>query len=47
MHNCNLSLLKLCTNPGCQVAKATEFCMVAPNICGASVRTLIHITLLT
>ena len=25
------------TNPGCQVARATKFCMVIPNVCGSSV----------
>lgn len=33
-----------CTNPGCQVAKATKFCMVAPNTCGSSVWNLLHVT---
>jgi hypothetical protein len=35
-----------CTNPGRQVARATKFCTVAPNISGFSVWTFLHITLL-
>jgi hypothetical protein len=35
-----------CTNHGCEVALATEFCTVAPNICGPSVWILLHVTLL-
>jgi len=34
-----------CTNPWCQVAVATKFCTVAPNICGPSVRNLLYVTL--
>jgi hypothetical protein len=37
---------KGCTNPGRQVAMATKFWMVRPNICGFSVRNLLHVTLL-
>ena len=33
-----------CTNPARQVAMATELCMVAPNICGTTLRNLIHFT---
>jgi hypothetical protein len=33
------------TNPGRQVARATTFCTVAPNICGSSVWNLLHVTL--
>jgi hypothetical protein len=32
---------------GHQVAEATKFCTVAPNICGSSARNLLHVTLLT
>jgi len=35
------------TIPGCQVAMVTNFCMVAPNLCGSSVWNLSHVTLLT
>ena len=35
-----------CTNPGCQVAWATKFYTVAPNIRGSLVRNLFHVTLL-
>jgi hypothetical protein len=35
-----------CTNPGCQVATATKFCMVAPNICGCLVQNLLFVTIL-
>lgn len=34
------------TNPDHQVARATEFCSVAPNIFGSLVWNLLHITLL-
>jgi hypothetical protein len=34
-----------CTNPGCQVAVATKFCTVAPNICGFLVWNLSYVTL--
>jgi hypothetical protein len=33
-------------NPGCQVACVTEFCTVAPNVCGSSVWNLLHVTFL-
>ena len=33
-------------NPERQVAMATKFHTVAPNICGSSVRNLLHVTLL-
>ena len=33
------------TNPGGQVAMATEFCTVGSNICGCPVRKLLHVTL--
>jgi hypothetical protein len=35
-----------CANPGLQVARATKFCAVTPNICGPSVWNLLHVTLL-
>jgi hypothetical protein len=35
-----------CTNPGCQVATVTKFCMVAPNIFGFSVWNSLHTSLL-
>jgi len=35
-----------CTIPGRQVAQSTKFCTVALNICGSSVLTLFHVTLL-
>lgn len=35
-----------CTNLGCQVAMATKFYTVAPNICGCSIQNFIHVTLL-
>ena len=34
-----------CANPRCQVAVATKFCTVTPNLCGSRVN-LLHITLL-
>jgi hypothetical protein len=34
-----------CTNPGRQVARATKFPTVTPNICGSSVWDLLHGTL--
>ena len=37
----NLFLIQGCTNPGRQVAVATKFCAVAPNICGSSVWNLL------
>jgi len=36
-----------CTNPIRQVARATKFCVVAPNICGSSVRSFHHVTIQT
>ena len=38
--------LQGCTNPGCQVAQATEFCTVTANICRSSVWNLLHANLL-
>ena len=35
-----------CTYPECQVAIATKFCMVAPNIWGSLVWNLLHVTIL-
>jgi len=35
-----------CTIPGCEVAVVTNFCTVAPNLCGSSVWNLCHVTLL-
>jgi hypothetical protein len=32
------------TNPGRQVAVATNICAVAPDICGSSVWNLLHVT---
>jgi len=37
---------KVCTNPGCQVAMVTGFCMLAPNVCGSSVWNFLHVTCL-
>ena len=34
------------TNPGLQVARATKFFAVAPNVCGSSVWILLHVSLL-
>jgi hypothetical protein len=34
-----------CINPWRQVARATKFCTLAPNICGYSVLNLIHVAL--
>jgi hypothetical protein len=36
-----------CTNPGHQVARATKFCTVAPNICGSWAWNLLDVTVLT
>ena len=36
-----------CTNPGDHVTRATKFCTMAPNICGSSIRNLLHVTLVT
>jgi len=33
------------TNPGCHVARATEFCMVVPSICGSLMWNLVHVAL--
>jgi len=35
-----------CANPGLQVARASKFCTVTPNICGPSVWNLRHVTFL-
>jgi hypothetical protein len=35
-----------CTNSGSQVARATKFCRMAPNICASSVRNWLHVTVL-
>ena len=35
-----------CTNPGRQVSRTTKYCVVAPNICGCSLRNLLHVSLL-
>jgi hypothetical protein len=35
-----------CTNPACQIAQATRFCSVAPNICRLSAWYLLHVTIL-
>ena len=35
-----------CTNPGCNVARVTIFCAVAPNITGSTVRNWLPVTLL-
>jgi len=34
-------------NPSRQVAKATEFCSVVPNVCKSSVSNLLHVTFLS
>jgi len=34
------------TNPGHQIARATEFCSVAPNVLGPLEWNLLHVTLL-
>ena len=39
-------VLERCANSGHQVAMATTFCTVAPNLCGSSVDILLHVTLL-
>ena len=46
VHHVNVLFIQRCTNPGRQVAMATEFCTVASNICVFSVRNLLHVTLL-
>jgi len=43
----NLGLDQGYTNPGHQIAQETQFCVVAPNICGSSVWHFLYITLLT
>lgn len=35
----------VCSNPGRQVAMASKFCLVAPDICGSSVWNLLCVTL--
>lgn len=35
-----------CTNPRHHVAVETKFCTVVPNMCGSSVWSLLHVTLL-
>jgi len=35
-----------CTNPGHHIAQATEFCMMAVDICGSSVWNLLHVIIL-
>lgn len=35
-----------CTNRGQQVAVATDFCTMAPNVCESSLRKFLHVTLL-
>jgi hypothetical protein len=40
----NIRLNKGCTNPGGRIVLATEFCNVAPNVCGSSVWNLFHVT---
>ena len=42
----NLGLDKEYTNPGQWIAQETQFCVVAPNICGSSVWNFLYITLL-
>ena len=34
--------MQVCTNTGRQVARKTKFCIVAPNICGCSLRDLLE-----
>ena len=36
-----------CKIPGCQVNRATNFHIVAPNMCGSSVRNMLHATIVT
>ena len=38
----HLKLAHACANPGRQVARATNFCMVPPNICGPFLCNLLH-----
>jgi hypothetical protein len=45
-YNYNMHLRQGCKNLGRQVTQATKFCTVVLNICGSSVRNLIHIALL-
>ena len=35
-----------CKTPVCQVTVATEFCTVAPNMFGSSLRNMLHVMLL-
>ena len=35
-----------CTNSGCQIAQATKFCIVVPNICQSQAQRLLHVTFL-
>ena len=44
--NPSINLNHWCTNPGCQIAWETKFCMVAPNNCGSLVQNLLHFTFL-
>jgi len=46
VHYTNVLFTQGYTNPGGQVAMATEFCTVGSNICGCPVRNLLHVTLL-
>jgi hypothetical protein len=41
-----LLVLQGCRNHGCQVAWVTKFYMPKPNVCGSSVRNLLHVTFL-
>lgn len=35
-----------CTSPMCQVTHSTKFCTVVPKICGSSIGSVLHVTLL-
>jgi hypothetical protein len=45
-YRCSETVMQVCTNPGPQLAQATKFCTMAPNICGSSIWNLLHVTLL-
>lgn len=35
-----------CTNSGCHITLVIKFCTMVPNICGSSMRNLLHVTIL-
>jgi hypothetical protein len=39
-------LVQRCTAPGCQITQVAEFCTVGLNVCGSSIWTYLHVTLL-